>query len=530
VPTLTIDGTAVPFEPGETILQAAARIGIAIPSLCGFPGIDPPTSCFVCVVSIRGRSALAPSCATLAEEGMVVESGTEEVRRYRRRALELLLSEHAGDCEAPCTRVCPAGLDVPAMARHIYDGDAAAAARAVRERLALPGVLGYVCPAPCEKGCYRARFDGAVSIRELHRRVAECVSGETAERPAVPRSGKAVAVVGAGPAGLSCAYYLALQGHACTVIDEREEPGGMLRYGTDRATLPPEVLGRDVAAICSLGVTVQMRRAIGDQRALDELAGRFDAVVLATGALAPGCEWPFDIKATAKGVSVDDRTFATSRANVFACGGAVAACRMAARAAGQGRQTAEAIDRFLARREPGAAWSPRCDAHLGKPEENELRALAATDLASRGGRGTGPRGPFEAALIEAAGRCMQCDCGKKADCLLRAYAQEYGANRDQYRTGARKRVTRARYSGGLVHEPGKCIDCGRCVGITAAEHIRPGLTFGNRGFEVEIKTPFGADLEQAMGPCVDRCVAACPVGALWQERRASGERATRCDS
>ena len=142
MPTLTIDNTVIPFEPGETILQAASRAGVAIPTLCSLEGIEPPTSCYVCVVKVLGKNNLAPACATLAEEGMVLESGTEEVRRYRRRALELLMSEHAGDCEAPCRRICPADLDIPVMARHIVAGDLDAAVRTVRERLALPGILG----------------------------------------------------------------------------------------------------------------------------------------------------------------------------------------------------------------------------------------------------------------------------------------------------------------------------------------------------------------------------------------------------
>ncbi len=561
MPTLTIDNAAVPFEPGETLLQAATRAGIAIPTLCSLEGIEPPTSCYVCVVKIQGRNNLAPACATLAEEGMVLESGSEEVRRYRRRALELLLSEHAGDCEAPCRRICPADLDIPVMARHIAEGDLEAAASTVWQRLALPGVLGHICPAPCQKGCVRAHGDGAVAIRELHKGVADAAATGAATAPrAAPATGKRVTVIGAGPAGLSCAFYLALSGHACTVIDEREEPGGMLRYGVDRATLPLAVLDREIALIRSLGVEFRMGCGVDGQHALDDLLQRSDAVVFATGASATDRPWPFDVKATPKGIAVDADTFATGRSGVFACGGAIAVCRMAVRAVGQGRLTAESVHRFLtcstpeacseSPRHPGglrppvagrAAWSPRFDSRLGTLDDDELRQLTATDLASmRAVSGLGepapPRGPatsghghactsledasqagpFDSALAAAAGRCLQCDCGKKSDCALRAYAQEYEASRDRYRTGARKRVARTRYAGGLVHEPGKCIDCGRCIGITAAESVQPGLAFGNRGFDVAVKAPFGNDMDVAMGRSLDRCIAACPVGALWK--------------
>jgi len=311
VPTLTIDNTVVPFEPGETLLQAAARAGIAIPTLCNFEGIEPPTSCYVCVVKIQGKNGMAPACATRAEAGMVVESSSDDVRRYRRRALELLLSEHAGDCEGPCRRICPADLDIPVMARHIAEGNLDAAVRTVRERLALPGVLGHICPAPCEKGCVRAPLDGAVSIRALHKGVAEAASANAtaaALQPA-PSSGKRVTVIGAGPAGLSSAFYLSLLGHACTIIDEREEPGGMLRYGADRAVLPLTVLDREIAVIRSLGVEFRMGSRVGDPRALEELIQRSDAVVFATGNPAADAVWPFAVKASAKGIAVEAHTF-----------------------------------------------------------------------------------------------------------------------------------------------------------------------------------------------------------------------------
>ena len=527
MPTLTIDNAAVPFEPGETILQAASRAGIAIPTLCNLEGIEPPTSCYVCVVKIQGKNGMAPSCATLAEEGMVLESGSEEVRRYRRRALELLLSEHAGDCEAPCRRICPADLDIPVMARHVAEGNLAAAARTVWERLALPGVLGHICPAPCQKGCVRAHVDGAVSIRELHKGVAEAAfaSGAATALRAAPASGKRVTLIGAGPAGLSSACYLSLLGHACTVVDEREAPGGMLRYGIDRAVLPLAVLDQEIALIRSLGVEFRMGCRVNDQHALDSLAQRSDAVVFATGTQAPDRPWPFAVKASPKGIAVEAHTFAASSSGVFACGGAIAVCRMAVRAVGQGRMTAESVHHFLTRSAVGSSWSPRFDSHLGKLEPEEGLQLASTDLASMG-TDASKANPAESSLVAAASRCMQCDCGKKLGCALRAYAQEYEAHRDQYRTGARKRVTRTRYASGLVHEPGKCIDCGRCIGITAAEQIQPGLAFGNRGFDVTVKAPFNADMDAAMGCALDRCIAACPVGALWKVKGTNGTQAT----
>jgi predicted molibdopterin-dependent oxidoreductase YjgC len=128
-------------------------------------------------------------------------------------------------------------------------------------------------------------------------------------------------------------------------------------------------------------------------------------------------------------------------------------------------------------------------------------------------------GSFDLPLVESASRCLQCDCGKKDDCALRSYSQEYEADRDHYRTGKRKQVKRKRYPSGLVHEPGKCIDCGRCIGITAVSRAQPGLAFNNRGFDVTVNAPFKADIDAAMGSSLERCITACPVGALWKEGR-----------
>jgi ferredoxin len=509
------------------------------------------------VVKIKGKSNMAPSCATLAEDGMILESSSEEVRGYRRRALELLMSEHAGDCEGPCRRICPADLDIPVMAKHIVEGNLEVAVITVRERLALPGVLGYICPAPCQKGCVRVQADGAVSIRELHKDVAAASlnSALPGPRPA-PSSGKRVTIIGAGPAGLSSAYYLSLLGHACTIVDEREAPGGMLRYGIDRAVLPLNILEQEIDVIRALGVEFRMGCKISDQRSLDELLQRAEAIIFATGTQTSDQPWPFAIKASPKGIAVDAHTFVSSSNAIFACGGAIAVCKMAVRAVGQGRLTAQSVHHFLTHITVGAAWSPRYDSHLSKLAPEELQQLVSTDLAhswapaaSNDGSNEGVTflasndtnhangenkairqsrnkailnevvdnpGIFPASLVSAAARCLQCDCGKKSTCALRGYAQEYEAHRDQYRTGSRKHVKRKRHASGLVHEPGKCIDCGRCIGITAAEHVQPGLSFGNRGFDVTVKAPFSSDMDIAMGPTLERCITACPVGALWK--------------
>jgi len=116
--TLTIDGREVTVEAGTTVLEAARGVGITIPTLCHVKGLEPAASCYLCSVQVEGMSRLVPSCALPAAGGMVVTTDSDDIRASRKMALELLLSDHAGDCVAPCSAGCPAGLDVSA---HVYE-------------------------------------------------------------------------------------------------------------------------------------------------------------------------------------------------------------------------------------------------------------------------------------------------------------------------------------------------------------------------------------------------------------------------
>ena len=228
MPRIIIDQREIDVPPGTTLLAAAQTLGIDIPTLCYLKGYEPSTSCLVCMVRVRNANRLVPACATVAVDGMVIESETEEVRQVRKTALELLLSDHVGDCLAPCHFACPAHMDVPVMLRQITAEQLREAIVTVKASIALPAVLGRVCPKPCEKGCRRAAADGAVAVCGLKRFVADVdlASGNPYLPECSPPTGKRVAVVGAGPTGLSAAYYLRREGHAVTLFDARPEAGG----------------------------------------------------------------------------------------------------------------------------------------------------------------------------------------------------------------------------------------------------------------------------------------------------------------
>ncbi|MEA1951226.1 MAG: 2Fe-2S iron-sulfur cluster-binding protein, partial [Planctomycetota bacterium] len=256
MPKITIDKREVEVPDGGTILDAARKLGIEIPTLCFLKGYTPTTSCLACVVKVDDQRNLVPACATVAVEGMTVQSESDEVRQARRTALELLLSDHVGDCLAPCQLLCPAGMNIPQMLRQIVAGDNKSAIATVMQDIALPAVLARVCPAPCEKGCRRGSLDGPIPICELKGYVADL--NLAADSPWLPEcraaSGKRVAVLGGGPTGISAAFHLAVYGHAATVFEREPRVGGRILTEFDRDALPSEILEAEVALIARLGV------------------------------------------------------------------------------------------------------------------------------------------------------------------------------------------------------------------------------------------------------------------------------------
>lgn len=287
--TLTIDGRRVSVEAGTTVLDAAKWLGIPIPTLCHVPGIEPAASCFVCAVQIEGRRAFSPACAMPVAEGMAVTTDSADVRAARKMALELLLSDHAGECVAPCAAQCPAGLDIPGFVYGIATADNRRAMEVIADRLALPGSVGRVCPRLCEQECRRCEFDQGLAIGALHRYAADLDRAAVAPArgylpPRVPATGKSVAIIGAGPAGLAAAYYLLQKGHDCTLFDAHPLPGGMLRYGIPAYRLPKDALDAEIDAIRKLGARFRMGAQWGEQFTLAGLREQHGAVFLAIGA------------------------------------------------------------------------------------------------------------------------------------------------------------------------------------------------------------------------------------------------------
>jgi formate dehydrogenase major subunit len=286
---LEIDGQKVIADGRRTILEVARERGIGtIPTLCHDGQLEPFSSCFLCVVKVKGARTLLPACSTRIAAGMVVETNVPEVRQARRASLELMLSNHYADCIGPCQLECPAGIDIQGYIALAALGKYTDAVRLIKERNPLPAVCGRVCTRPCEvRGCRRNLVDEAVGIDYIKRYLADLELGrrEPFRPPTAPPSGRRVAIIGGGPAGLSCAYYLALRGYACEIFEAMPEAGGMLRYGIPEYRLPKEVLDLEISQILDLGVKLRTNVALGeDVTILGLRESGFDAVFLAIGA------------------------------------------------------------------------------------------------------------------------------------------------------------------------------------------------------------------------------------------------------
>jgi ferredoxin len=473
---------------------------------------------------------------------MVIESETEEVHEARRTALELLFSDHVGDCLSPCQRLCPLQLNIPAMIRQIQAGRLDEAIGTMRQALPLAGALGRLCHHPCEQGCRRGAFDEPASVREMERFLTEhdfkndgkeavvCQPEQTsanvaavydrrtnpeavARHPEPTASNRrSVVVVGAGPCGLTAAHDLARRGHAVTVIDRNAKPGGTLR-GVPESELPAAMLDAEIALLAGMGIEFKTGIALGNQVTLDGLRRGFDAILIAVGELTKGESEKIGLPLAGSLLKADPSTCLLSAPGVFAAGAGVKTVKQLVRAMAEGRAAAACVDRFLRGQPPRRPEKP-FSSIMGRLEAGELRDMLRTaspdhsvtpcDRCAGLNRGEAAR--------EAA-RCLHCDCRSSGNCVLQHYAQVYGADASRFRS-ERRPFNQQLQPGGVIFEPGKCILCGICVKLTeiAAEPL--GLTFIGRGFDVRLTGPFNRSIEEGLGAVAAECVRQCPTGAL----------------
>ncbi len=285
--TITVDGKVMPAYQGQSILSVAIDNGISdIPNLCNDEKLEPTSACRMCLVHIEGETRPLPSCNTPALPGMVVTTNSDELFHIRRTNLEMMLSDHNAYCQPPCQVDCPTHIDIPGYLELIAKGEMKEAARLVKEVLPFPFILGLTCPAPCQKACRRALVDEEIAICRMHGHAAEtCLLDPPVPYLKDPDTGKKVAVIGGGPAGLTNAYYLALHGHYVKVFDMQPQAGGQLRYGIPEYRLQKDMMDREIDGVWQLGVDFQANVKLGRDFTVDDLfAQGFDAVFLGIGA------------------------------------------------------------------------------------------------------------------------------------------------------------------------------------------------------------------------------------------------------
>lgn len=282
---LTINGKKITAPAGSTILEAARSNGIYIPTLCYDEAVEVYGACGLCVVEAEGVAKLLRSCSAKAADGMVIHTESERVIKSRKIAMELLMSAHDGDCIAPCQLACPANTDCQGYVGLIANGRFDDALKLIKDRIALPASIGRVCPHPCEKACRRTKVEEPINIAQLKAFAADLdLKGDTYLPEVAKSTGKKVAIVGGGPAGLTAALYLRMKGHEVTVFDMMDKMGGMLRYGIPQYRLPKEVLDSEISVIEKTGVRLVNNVKYGKDITLDMLKSVNDAVILAPGA------------------------------------------------------------------------------------------------------------------------------------------------------------------------------------------------------------------------------------------------------
>lgn len=505
---LKINDQEIEVDAGTSVIKAASIAGVRIPALCHNEELGHFTSCMLCLVKDKADGRLFPSCSVTATDGMSIITDDEEIREARKTGLELLLSEHVGDCEGPCQIACPAHMNIPQMNRLIAAGRFDEALKLVKKDIALPAVLGRICPAPCEGACHRKTIDSSVAICLLKRFVGD--QHDLHPFDPLPLNGQSVAVIGAGPAGLAAAYYLQLNGFQTVIYDKNSFPGGLLCTELNPEILPQDILEKEINAILKTGVIFKGDTEI-NASVFQNIMNQYDAVIIATGTLSDEIRnWGF--KTNGKGIEADSKSYATSMKGIFAIGNALRHSRLAVRSVGQGKEVAWSVAQYLSANEPKG--EPRLfNSRFGRLFQEEipeyLKESVSYDRISSGA----VNGYTSEEAIREASRCLHCDCRDIENCKLRDLSGKYHASQRRFAGNERKIMTK-HFAHSVVYEPLKCIKCGICVRMTSKYQEKFGFSYIGRGFDVVIGVPFNESVESGLAETAEKVAKACPTGAI----------------
>ncbi|MBI5541021.1 MAG: NAD(P)-binding protein [Bacteroidia bacterium] len=498
---LKIDNITIHVQDGISVLKAAETTGIKIPTMCFNESVPNHASCMVCAVKNNISGEFIPSCEMKVQEGMDIICNSQEVFEFRKDALELLLSDHVGDCEAPCRISCPAFMDIPKMNRLIAQGEFLKALQVVKEEIALPLILGYICSAPCENACRRNQIEGAVSICQLKKFVAikDSENGKYYLPEKLFTSNNRVGIIGTGMAGLSAAYHLLRYGYSCTLFDKNESAGGKL-LNISETELPKLVLETEIEILKQFGAEFKLNSLV----TIDQISNDFDAIIIATGE-----------NSNVQQLEINEDAYTTNISGVFAAGSVIKPIKMAVKVVANGKAVANSVHCYLS----GIALKKQkrqFNSRFGKLNESEIAEyLKESMLGNRNEPVNGKLAGFnnEVAIAEAS-RCLRCDCRKAESCKLRILSDKYEADQQKFKSRERKSIRKLFQHEVLVYESEKCIKCGLCVEITKRNKDIVGLSYVGRGFDIQINIPFNKSLDEAIKNSALECILNCPTGAI----------------
>ncbi len=453
---LVIDDKKIKVRKGTLLIDAARENGIDIPSLCYMKGIRHYSSCMICMVKDNKENKFIPSCSAVAEEGMNINASGEQVIALRKEAISLLLTEHRAECEAPCSLVCPMGLDIPLMNRLIAGGDIRSASLMIHRDLILPETTCAVCPGYCENACRRKMIDKNIAIREIIKYTSTIVEPE---KPIIKTDAREIAVIGTGPAGTIVATILENKGHKVTLLD-----------------------------------------------AYKEIIPRVELAVI-TGPWQPS---PGEIK-IADRFLVDEGDIATMDSKyIFFAGDMENKEKHVIRTLGKAKKKAIAIARFL---ETGEIRKPRkrFNSTIGKIQDAEKKEWLKE---CKEGTHRWDKPGNEEEIMEEAVSCMHCDCRAKDHCTLRELAEKMEISNPRLKQSGHSFEKKINNNNYLIFENTKCIKCGLCVRLSIDQTDSPSLCFTGRGFMSLISEPLTNNFNDVFMNGIEDVIKACPTGAL----------------
>lgn len=514
---ILIDNKEVEATPDMNIIQAAKTVGIDIPAMCYREGLDHFTSCMICVVKDKATGRVLPACSAKVAEGMEIETENKEIYESRKSTLELLLSEHVGDCEAPCQRVCPVSMNIPKMIREIMGEENKEAIETVRKEMAVPSILERYCNAPCENGCRRGKYDEGISIRHLARYSSDLdiQSGTPFIPPCAPPTGKKIAIVGAGMTGLSALNYLLIDGNDCTLFEQDTRPGGRLHTEFSDVKLEDWVIQGELDILTKMGAQLNWGVTLGKDITLPQLKEEYDAVVLAIGEKSLEDLEALGLAVTKKGLKINPKTYMTGIKGVFAGGSVVKGGQPIIKSATMGKEMAACAHQHASGL-PITGVYEMFNFSMGRLMDGEVETFVeySNPIPRVAPDGLEERGYLKKEAEEESSRCLHCDCREVDNCKLRIYSDRYGVNQRKFKGEERDQFVHVNQDAGAVYEPGKCIKCGLCVRVTKDEGEQFGFTFVGRGFDLKTAVPLSKTLKDGLKEVADLVIEACPTGAL----------------